>query len=264
MSPDAIRLWLTPMIRPPIEQYGTDTGGAELSFEWPEGIPGPDNLLVGFLAVRSNVIPADVVPCSYSSYGGFQPLPNPGTEWNVVDNINCYPASPAGGIAMACRDSDGTETAYLRWVDPVTGNGIGGGTARPRGHHAEIAGLSGMPTVVESGDDSTAGYTYESVPITVPGAGYIFWGWAHHSSSPGDRVDWTLTTVAAVAPAHILTAGFADGDFSPTSIFGYRYVSAAGTYTVTLERTGFDHYNSEPFGFILAFWPGPESATYPA
>jgi hypothetical protein len=269
VAPDTfqIALNLSPMRIPPAEQFGTNTGGAEAPFEWPEAIPTPGNMLIGFLFMRgSGSADPTLLPWSTLTYGASLPGIS-GTDWTQVTSfpVADYPGEGEKAVcAMAWREATADDTLYIGWA------GIGSGTARPRNHQMEIAGLTaGAPSVTAtSSEQTTAGTTYSSPNIVVPAAGYIIAGFGYDSGGPGDWASWPGYTMTAQSPARTLTSGWCQAGFGGYSWFGYIYAPAAGTYHIELERAdppGWPHpYAANEFGWIVGFWAGPESAGYPA
>ena len=91
---------------------------------------------------------------------------------------------------------------------------------------------------------------------------------AKPGSSPSRRRPIPLTGPAASRRSgpNSPGGGWTESAFGGYSVMCYRYVTGAGTYTLSLERTGEVAYPDDPddpYGCIVAFWAGPENPGYP-
>ncbi len=261
-----VDLELSPQVPESQEQYGTDAQLQQVArFTWPQGTPGAGTLLVGVLASRDTpgVVNATTVPHSHPTWSDALFGYNPGADWTSIAafDIESGGGGAAGdGLAMAWRNSTVADTAYIAWEgtpDQTYG--------RPRSHQMQIAGLSGAPTVqATQGDQIQTGTTYTSPTIAATGAGYIIGGFHLAMPGPHDR-PITVTNMAANAPTILLTGGWMHDGFGGYSMLVYRYVTGAGSYTLSIERTGALIVSDQhTHGWIAAFWAGPESPAFPA
>jgi hypothetical protein len=241
------------------DQYFTSTqiGGCE-SGPWPEGSPGADRLLVGFLAQRdTSTSDATIVPIGTTDSTGCDNAQQiAGTGWTHI--IDGYGGGASGvSVTLAYRDSVAGEPAAIVWGGP-SGGGLSG-TARPRSHQIAISGLSGAPTVTVSSAGATAmGAVMTSSPIVVTGPGYIFAGFGYRCTGPADGSSPDITLTAR-APAEDLTQGWAYGGFGPYSWFGMIHVTPAmfavtDTYDITVDRSATPRAQYGRW-WLMGFWP---------
>ena len=158
-----------------------------------------------------------------SEYGaGIRPV-----DWTFIAglNIDSYSHYP---ITLAARPESGGGPF---WLAPVTAH-----------------------------DLSTAGSTFTSPDITVDGPGYIFGGFSYRAPGPADGSSAAFD-MDPVSPAVTLSRDYAYPGgpglgFAPYSWFGYLAVAAAGTYSIELIRSAVPRDPTNPFGWILCFFPG--------
>lgn len=255
-------LELTPLPKSCIIQFGTEcnTSGGCQNYNW-DTPPTNGNLIIGALVQRGgSTFDATIVPIGTTDP---TPICNPlhdigGTDWTFIDGIPTW--VDAGGtypITMAYRQAGANEPQFIRWGG--TGGGLGGGTG-PRSHQVEVAcDMSGAPDVTASSQyQTTAGSVFTTASIAAPAAGYIFWLLSYGAPGPGDGFSAPFVLTPR-SPAVLLTAGYNGGtggvpDRAPYSAFGYLKVDAAGTYSVTLDRSAVPRNPTNQYGSMLAFW----------
>lgn len=251
-----VALRLSPIVTPSNEQYGTQlTQGGYAGATWPEGDVTSGHLLIGALAQRAvGSFGSAIVPIATTELGNAA-ANVAGTGWTFIagieTNTNYSTDRPGYPITMAWRQATASDTNLHHWG--VQGTALNGSSG-PRAHFAEIAITPGAPSVTATAQDQpVSGATFTSPNIVTTGAGYIFGIMGYNCSGPADGFSSSFTMDANAATTHILSQGFQYSSFGGYSVFFYRYVSAAGTYSFSFTRTAAPRAGSD-YSFILGYW----------